>query len=261
MSKFILNIRPDDDAARDAETLARHGVAALASPVMTVQKLAVDFGAPGAISGLIFTSRHAVMLFAAEMMQGGKGVDNGRPWSDKPVYVVGNATARATRLAGFTNVRAGAGGGASLVPIIIAHHQDDAGPLLWPSALHKSFDMVGALAEHGYQVMDRPLYETVTTKALSDDVLRAIKAGRVLAVLSLSARTSALFVDLLKTHELLHFQSSISLVAGSQAIADAAGSGWREVFVAAHPRRTRLLAIATILFRRFLQDDASLRTR
>lgn len=260
MSNFILNIRPDDDAARDAVTLQRYGVAALASPVMTVQKLPTHFCAPSAVSGLIFTSRHAVTIFAAAVLRSDRQTE-ALSWRTKPVYVVGAATARAARAAGFTNVQVGAGGGASLVPVISGRHKAKAQSLLWPSARYKSFDMVAALREHGYHVIDQPVYETVMAKTLAEDVLAAIKTGQVLAVLSLSARTSVLFINLLQSHGLEHFQSSMTFVAGSQTIADAAGSGWKEVFVAAHPRRTRLLAIATLLYRRALQDDASAGTR
>jgi hypothetical protein len=42
----------------------------------------------------------------------------------------------------------------------------------------------------------------------------------------------------------------IVVIAGSRAIADAAGQGWRDVLVAKRPTRARLLAIAALLYDR-----------
>ena len=256
MSTFILNIRPEDDAALDTETLKRHGVAALSSPVMSVSPLSVSFGNPDNISGIIFTSRHAVALFVKDILSGRNKPHDIGSWLPKPIYVVGSATARVARAAGFQHITKGDGGGASLVSLITKNSNRHDKPLLWPSARHKSFDMTAALQTQGVRVNETPLYETIVTTELSDAIISTIKAGEILAVMSLSARTSALFVDLLTSHDLLQYRSSITLIAGSQAIADAANTGWKDVLVARYPRRTRLLAIASMLFKRHLQDDA-----
>ena len=112
MSTFILNIRPEDDAARDTETLKRHGVAALSSPVMSVSPLSVSFGNPDNISGIIFTSRHAVALFVKDILSGRNKPHDIGSWLPKPIYVVGSATARVARAAGFQHITKGDGGGA-----------------------------------------------------------------------------------------------------------------------------------------------------
>ncbi|NDG36807.1 MAG: hypothetical protein EBY34_03615 [Alphaproteobacteria bacterium] len=44
--------------------------------------------------------------------------------------------------------------------------------------------------------------------------------------------------------------ASISLIAGSNAIASAAGSGWKKIYTARHPRRSRLMAIAVLRHQR-----------
>ncbi len=268
MAKFILNIRPDAAAADDSKALNRRGVAAQGFPVMSLRQLASPHSTqhhstqkrretmppdPMGITGLIFTSRHAVTYFA--------NMVDMRAWADKPVYVVGATSARAAENAGFTHVVAGLGGGASLVPLIVAEQSSDNATLLWPSGVHKSFDMRIALAKSGHDVIDWPVYETVFADHFPDDIAAAIGRGDLLAIVTLSARTSEAFAALMRDAGLWHLRSNIIVIAGSKAIGDAAGAGWREVIVARAPKRSRILAIATLVYRRYLRDDAAPRKR
>jgi len=95
-----------------------------------------------------------------------------------------------------------------------------------------------------------PVYEMMPVTAFDDRALAAIDQGRVGAVILMSARSASLFRDLLARHDLDARVTDMALIAGSAAIAAAAGAGWKEEFVARRSTRARLLAIAALFYHR-----------
>lgn len=248
MTDLILTVRPAADAAADVEALGRRGVPAMAAPVMTATCLdEAALPATGSVSGLIFTSRHAISGFLA--LCGGV-VPPG--WANLPVFAVGRASGRVARDAGFGDVTIGSGGGSGLVPLILARFpacREMNAPLLWPCAVNRGFDMKAALAPRIYVTL-LPVYEMKPVTAFDDRALAAIDQGRVGAVILMSARSASLFRDLLARHDLDARVTDMALIAGSAAIAAAAGAGWKEEFVARRSTRARLLAIAALVYHR-----------
>ena len=242
---MILTIRPGDDAEQDALALRRRGVDAVAAPVLTITQLPITVPPASDFTGLIFTSRHAVDAFCAAC----QWCIGDTAWAAKPVFVVGHATAARARLAGFATVITGSGGGAGLVPHIRQHQAAHDGALFWPAAAQKSFDLVAALRPHGVAVTCETIYQTDPQSSLPPAIIAAISTNRISAVISMSARTSYAFVELLQTHNLWHHRKEIMLIAGSEGIAAAAGDGWQNIYVARRPKRTRMLAIAVLVDR------------
>ena len=242
MTDFILTVRPAPDGASDVATLNRRGVAALAAPVMEVSYLDASPPQAGAAGGLIFTSRHAITAFL-------DCFDSGLPsgWTRLPVFVVGRATGRVARRAGFHDVTVGAGGGAGLVPLILARHDLSSLPLLWPCAKHRGFDMEAALAPQ-IEVITHPVYEMIPVCQYDGTAITMLGDGRIAGVILMSARSAKLFREMLARHDLEAHIAHITLIAGSAAIAAAAGPGWREEFIARRSTRARLLAIAALFY-------------
>jgi len=249
MTSIILTVRPEPDCDLDVGALARRGVPALAAPLM---KPGYDahhddergLREAGAYGGVIFTSRHAV----TGLVQA-RGDALAAGWHDLPVFAVGRSTGRAAALAGFRDVTIGTGGGAGLVPLITARAATFSGPLLWPAARDRSFDMAAALAPVA-RVHMVEVYAMMPAPALADAALTAIADGDVLGVILMSARSARLFQDRLVAAGHGAARRGIVVIAGSRAIADAAGDGWRRVYVARRPTRARLLAIAALLYDR-----------
>lgn len=245
MTDLILTVRPAPDGARDVAALGRRGVAAMAAPVMVAAHLeAPALPDVDAVGGVIFTSRHAVSAFLGHF-----GGTPPAAWAGLPVFVVGRASGRAAREAGFHDVTVGSGGGAGLVPRITSRRDPAAAPLLWPCAMHRGFDMQAALAPH-VGVITLPVYEMAPVAQFDRQILAALAAGRVGAVILMSARSATLFRDMLARHVLDDRIANMTLIAGSAAIATAAGPGWREEFVARRSTRARLLAIAALFYHR-----------
>jgi uroporphyrinogen-III synthase len=254
MAKFTLIIRPQPDADRDVGWLNRYGVPALASPVMIgapvlSPSLAHDLGNPANFTGIIFTSRHAVDTITK--------VADAAAWIPKSVFVVGSATAAAAKQAGFKNIIIGSGGGAGLVEPIrraladINRAKPQKANLLWPTALEISFDMVAAMRRHDIAVQRLPAYQMTANANLAPPVCAALAKNCITAVVAMSPRSIQIFLENMDAAGLRSAQNKIDLIAGSDAIAAAAGDGWSHVYKARHSRRSRLLAIAVLRHRRF----------
>ena len=249
MAQLILNIRPAADSLRDAATLSRRGVVSACLPLMEIAMLAPPLPNVQEICGLVFTSRHAVSAFVAGMGT----VD----WARVPAFVVGNATAAAARAAGFVSIFTGSGGGAGLVTVILRHVPVREGRILWPAAVDKSFDMAMALTAHEYDVQTLDIYVAQPRVNIAMNEIGPLREGAVCGVIAMSSRSVHLFCQLLKEQRLDSRRNEITLIAGSQSIANAAGSGWRQIHVAGKPRRSRLLAIATLLYHRQHEEQAA----
>ena len=242
---LILTVRPNPDGEVDAAALTRRGVPALASPVMeAVYSAMPETPAAGSVGGVIFTSRHAIEAFL-DVFDGVLPAD----WTDSPVFVVGRASGRVARQAGFNDVTVGAGGGAGLTPRILARRDELAAPLLWPCAVDRGFDMAAALAPD-IAVTTSPVYEMKAVPRLQEAALDALHEDRVRAVILMSARSARLFRGQLVRHDLEDRIAGMTLIAGSDGIAAAAGPGWDRHFVARRPTRARLLAIAALFYHR-----------
>ena len=249
MTKMILIIRPEPDANRDVALLQRYGVPALASPSMTSIKL--QYKLPDSIdfSGVIFTSRNAVDAIVTS--------GHASAWNKMPAFVVGVASAAAARNAGFLNIIIGNGGGAGLLPSIRRYNENRTGkhdidnlPLFWPSANEIGFDMVAALAGHEIAVQRLPVYQMIANDELDAVTTDKIGEGAIAAVVAMSPRSIRIFQKNLDAAGKGSSRAEMALIAGSSAIAAAAGDGWQAVYVARQPRRSRILAIAVLWHRR-----------
>ncbi|MEC8366913.1 MAG: uroporphyrinogen-III synthase, partial [Pseudomonadota bacterium] len=159
----------------------------MSAPLMAPYYHAPEMLASGKFSGVILTSRHAVTGLCAAT--GGKLDDR---IAGLPAFAVGRATGRAACEAGFRNVTIGNGGGAGLVPLITGAAPRLDGPLLWPAAVHRGFDMAAPL-DGIADVVTWPVYEMRETEILPDDTVAEIAGGNVLGVILMSVRSARLF--------------------------------------------------------------------
>ena len=244
MTDKTLIIRPQPDADRDVACLARFQVPAAAIPVMQGITMRITWPDPGQFQGIVLTSRHAVNRLHAS--------PDVAAWRNLPVFAVGNATAAAALAAGFGHIFTGPSNGEGLVPVIAAYFGSTSitnqPQLVWPRAADIGFDMVAALAPHGIRLDPVVVYQMVPRLDMTDAIRAALAKVQNGALVAMSARSVSLWRDALDA--VGRGPERICLIAGSNAIAAAAGDGWREIFVARHPRRSRLLAIAVMRYRR-----------
>ncbi len=255
---MTLIIRPQPDADRDVALLRRYGVPALASPSMISVQQTHELPDPVGFSGIILTSRNAVTAIT----KSGQRNNFTKSWFKLPTFVVGAATAAAARNAGFPNVIAGTGSGSGLLTTInnyfeLKKSMQDEGttfntilPLFWPSAAEIGFDVVTAMARHGIVVQRLPVYQMIANAALDPEITDKIDQGTIVAVVAMSPRSVQIFRKNLFAAGKISGLARMVLIAGSAAIAAAAGDGWQLVHIAQQPRRSRLMAIAVLRQRR-----------
>ena len=248
MAKKTRIIRPQPDADRDVALLRRYGVPALASPSMQRMHQTHEFPDLVNFSGIILTSRNAVEA-VTKLDKVNADTDS---WAKLPVFVVGSATATAARDAGFSNIIRGAGGGAGLLATISCYFTEKIGkqdsgkssytnlPLLWPSGVEISFDLVAALATQGIAVQRLPVYQMIANDGLDPTITDKITEGAIAAVVAMSPRSVQIFRRNLDAFDKASSLAGMVLIAGSSAIVAAAGGGWQTVYTARQPRRGRL---------------------
>ena len=242
MADFIITIRPEPDASRDVDWLQRYKVPAMAVPVIRAEQQPFNLPDAAVFQAIIFTSRHAVAALA--------NVCRHVSLKSLPVYAVGRNTALAARQAGFEQVTSGPGDGKGLLTLMTTDLSQDAGKILWPRSSTISFDIASHLTEFGFSVQQIPVYTMTPTASYAVELSARLTASSSAAVVAMSARSIALFSEVLDNQEFVGHRKIITVVAGSAPIAAAAGSGWANIIVAKAPRRSRILAIATFVHRR-----------
>jgi uroporphyrinogen-III synthase len=147
-------------------------------PLLEVRDLSPEVDLDG-VAALAFTSVNGVAAFAR--LHGDR---------DRPVFAVGDRTARAAREAGFTAVASADGDVEALAALILQEAARLDGAVLHPSALEPAGDLVSLLAATGVGARRLAVYETVdrdpspATLAGLDDLeavlLHSPRAARVL---------------------------------------------------------------------------------
>jgi uroporphyrinogen-III synthase len=165
----------------------------------------------------------AIMLTSAvaARLAGPRAAD----FHDLPAFVVGEATARAAREAGFVDVRAGGGTVSAVFRAVIAAE--------FAEILHLAGeDRAAAVVPAGLSVLVCPVYRARLLP------LAAVPA--VDWVLLYSPRSAAHFAD--EVDRLGQPRDGLAIAAISAATLAAAGPGWRATAVAATPDEDALLA-------------------
>ena len=175
----VVVTRPQADSERTAAALRARGHAVLVAPLLHVEPVAADFS--GGWSGVIITSANA------------PGAIAGHRARDKliklPLFAVGERSADAARVAGFTNVTSAGGDVRNLVRLIASRRADAAAPLLYLAGEDRAADLIAELVAHGIAAQMAIVYRAVSVP-FPPALTAALKAGAVDAVLHFSRRSA-----------------------------------------------------------------------
>lgn len=227
----VIVTRAEPGASDTASRLAALGHEALAAPMLAIRPLPAPVGLGGA-QALLFTSSNGVRAFAAASAERGL-----------PAFCVGDATAAASRDAGFAVVRSADGDLGALASLVSQELDAARGALIHIAGADLAGDLAGLLRARGFDVRVHTAYRAVPADALAPNVAAALDASppTVDAVMFHSARGAAQFVALAKGRAGLDRITALCL---SEAVAAAARAiSWRQVHVAAAPRESELLAL------------------
>lgn len=221
----LLILRPQPGADETADRAIAKGFDPVVAPLFVVRPLDWDAPEPSAVEAVLLTSANAAR----------HGGDRLEAFAGLPCYCVGTATAAAARQAGFEDVLAGAGDGAAAVDLMasdgIVH------------ALHLCGREHIALDHPGIAITRRCVYAADAVNALPDEAGAAMKSGAV--ALLHSPRSGSLFAKLTGAAGI--DRDTVSIAAISEAVAAAAGFGWKTKAAAAAPNDEALLELAAKL--------------
>jgi uroporphyrinogen-III synthase len=235
----VLVLRPERAAERTARRLAELGHQAIVAPVLTIEDLPSPIP-DVAYDGVLATSANGLRKLAR------------RPeiaaLSRLPLVAVGDRTAEAGREAGFAAVHVAEGDGRSLVAEVLARFAPSR-RFLHAAGADRAFDVAGALARHGHEVVVVELYRAAAAGVLPDAAAAALGEGSVGAVLHHSRRIAEIFLALADAHG---FSTQVRALPHATLAARVAGAltdaGCVRVSVAARPDEESLFrALAALV--------------
>lgn len=187
----LLVTRPEPDASIFAAELRGLGHEPVLQPLLEFRVLEFDLGPLRAAEVLIITSGNSLRALRE------RGVVN--DIHGKPLYCVGEQTAKRALAAGFETVLEIAPTGEELARKIIASGRTEA-PLVHIMGEHMAFGIVGALAREGFSVQSVTVYSMDASARLLPSVDAMLKAGEVDGVILMSPRTAEIYVSLCHRH-------------------------------------------------------------
>lgn len=200
MRTTLLVTRPIEDAHRTAAQLEALDITPVIAPMLEARPIDND---PPDLDGIVATaatSANAIRFLAATRLH--------MPLLDRPLYAVGDQTAREARAAGFSDVFSAGGTLADLASLVVSAQPN--GTVLYPAAKHQSGDLAGLLAGHDIRVRTHILYEMVPAERFPRGVLEQLVNEEIAGALFYSRRTAAAFAALCNGHDFAPLKTKLS---------------------------------------------------
>jgi len=209
----LLITRPEAEAAAFSAQLEALGHSVVAEPLLQMELLPISASALEGVTALIITSRNGVRALAQS-----QAFDTARTL---PVIAVGPGTGALARELGFSDIVAGPGTGAELVPIIAAHAMGRSAVFAHIRGDVVAFDLRQALAEQGIVVREIEAYRSQPADALSPQTQTLLQNRKLDAVILMSPRTATIFTQLVAASGLEAPARDLVLLCLSPAVAAA----------------------------------------
>src|SRR5262249_58030812 len=147
------------------------GYEATVAPLLSLSfEAGEDFNRDGR-QALIPTSRYALRALRAHPLRAAA--------RKLPLFAVGRATAAEGRALGFATVVTGAGTVEELVAHVVSVADPAAGLLLYLAGDTVAGDLEGDLELHGFRVLQRVVYRMRPARALGEETVEQLFAGRI----------------------------------------------------------------------------------
>lgn len=235
----VLVTRPEPDALKLKGVLEQRGHRATATPLLAVAYDGLEAEELEGVTTLVATSRHGLRALV-----GTAALEAARALT---VIAVGAATAEEARRMGFARVVKGPGTAADLGPMIAAILDPMEEVLLHLAGERLAADLAGELQLMGFRVAARPVYRMEPASALPAGVVADLAKGRIDAVLLMSPQTAAVWVRLVKRHQLVATAGAVAHLCLSEAVAARlAGLGPVPTLIANAPSLEEMLALVEV---------------
>jgi uroporphyrinogen-III synthase len=231
----ILVTRPQPGAADTAMALRARGHQPIVAPLSEVELLAkVDLKA-GPWAAIVLTSATAlsgIVSFAA-----------GKECLDLPIFAVGDATAKAARAIGFTEVASAGGRVNDLINLVVARLQPPA-RVLYLAGEQRSGDLAGALRAKNFEVDLVVVYRFLNARVLPEPAAAALNS-ELDGVLHFSRAAAEAFVNAAGNSNLLDvaLTKPAHFCISDQVAAPLRQAGAARIEVAARPDQDALLEL------------------
>jgi uroporphyrinogen-III synthase len=226
----VVITRPQPDGERTAASLRARGHDVLVAPLMRVEPVAADLG--GRWGAIIVTSANAPNAIADNRARNALYV--------LPLFAVGQRSAEAARLAGFTDVTSAGGDVHDLLRTLVARQADANAPLLYLAGEDRAADLLVELSTRGIAAEMRIVYRAVTAP-FPPTLVEALEAGEVDAVMHFSRRSADNYVAGAKKADVARAALAVRHFCLSAQVAEPlAGAG--HIVVAARPDEAALLS-------------------
>ena len=231
----LLLTRPQPDSEKLARDLTARGISSVIEPLLNI---IVRGGPPldtTGVAALAFTSANGVHAFTKRSSR-----------RDIAVFAVGDATARAARVAAFKDVKSAMGDVADLAQLITQTLSPKAGPILHPAANQVAGDLARRLTNAGFAYRREVIYRAEKISTLSTETRTAIARGDIDGVVLMSPRTGRVFTELMIRSGLADRAAYMTVFCLSTTVAVSAGGlPWCKVKTAARPEQNAFMALLT----------------
>ncbi len=229
MNAVVLITRPEPDASDFAQMLRRQNCRSLKYPLTEI--VFVPDTASKIKANLIGVQM--VLATSANALRASLPPEI----FSLPIFVVGATTGQEARRAGFAQVMTAQEDMASLAREVIAARSAADGALLYLTGRHRAGDLVGCLAQHGFEVRVCELYEARAVACLAPEIIDAFRSGMIDVVSFFSLRAAEIFCDLVVRHDLAAYLDRVWAACLARAAAERlADLGFGNIRIAAQRR-------------------------
>jgi uroporphyrinogen-III synthase len=222
----LLILRPEPGASMTAKRAFDEGWRPIVAPIFRIEPIAWGSPAAAEYDALLVTSANAVR-------QAGKAI---RAYQGMPAYAVGDATARALKATGFSDIRTGRGDAVMMLDMAAADGI--------ARALHLAGEDYRDVGHDAIAIERQIVYRSAALDKLGGKAETALRDGDAVALLH-SGRAATHFAALCDAQKIS--RRRIRIAALAPAVLDAAGPGWRGSIAATKPDDAALLAAAARL--------------
>ncbi len=177
--------RPEEDSRPLAEALEARGIEALVEPLLSIRALP---GTPIDLDGV-----QAILITSAN---GLRALSRRISRRDLRVLAVGDGSAEAASLAGFTTIDSAQGDVSALAALVVERLRPGDGALFHAAGSQGAGDLKGQLERAGFTIRRAELYEAVPAFEFSAPIRANLSQGGIDCVLLFSPRTARIFVAL-----------------------------------------------------------------
>jgi uroporphyrinogen-III synthase len=235
LSVRILVTRPQPAAAQTAAALRARGHAPIVAPLVQIDILSKIDPKAAEWAAILLTSANALL---------GIQKSAGRSaWRGVPVFAVGDATAKAARDMGFTDVTS-AGGNVSDLANLVTERLKPPARLLYPAGEERSGDLAESLRAKNFEVDLVVVYRFITARVLPEPAAAAL-AGEIDAILHFSRAGAEGFLSAARNSNLLEvaLKKPIHFCMSEQVAAPLRAAGATRIQVATQSTQDALLEL------------------